>query len=201
VTAIEYRWIPDPRVLADSIDTVAFAFEDASEPLAAAGETVREGIKNRFETEIDPQGEMWQDWADTYVLWGTPGRKNKGGGVGGRGSKLKDTLDLMRAATSAEAILISNDTVFYRTGHLPEFGLAHETGLPGRTLKGGHPNPLPQRSFLGLSDEDAAVITMYFTEWFEGNIDLYPTSTGKIGRRHAFRAAPGGFFLPRSEIP
>ena len=196
MTVIETEFVPDPIELAQSMIAVADGLEDRIGPMAAAGETLSADIRQHFETETDPSGTPWPELSDSYVYGGffrregrpvTPRQKS--------GTTLKDTRELMDYASSPERVVVTNNTVFYRTGEMPQYGLAHESGLPDRQ------NPLPQRSFIGLSMEAAAVIEERFYEWFQGNIDLYPTSTGKLGVRHAVAAnfpGVGRRFVPRA---
>jgi hypothetical protein len=145
---------------------------------------MRASVRERFETETDPSGEKWAPWSEQYrpIAEAYPNI-----GI------LRQSGELYEAATSTEAIVVTSDTVFYQTPLLPHYGLAHEQGLPDRE------NPLPQRSFLGLSDESRLVIFGVFGEWFDRAIELYPTSTGKIGMRHAIRGA-GGLFVTRASV-
>lgn len=182
MSVITFTWEPDPAVLGQSMLAVAGSLADRKAPLLAASEAVREDIRERFETETDPSGDPWEQWAESYKEH-AESYPNKG--------ILQQSMALVEAASSTEATVVTGDTVFYRTNVLPHYGLAHESGLPDRK------HPLPQRSFLGLSAQAASVIFGFFSEWFDGAIALYPTARGKIGRRHSFRAIPGGFFIPR----
>lgn len=171
---------------------VAAGLENPLVPLAEAGEILQADIRQRFETETDPSENPWEPLSWRYIMW-KPGQGQRPINPRRRtGTTLKDTKDLMEAATSDDTILIRGDTLFYQLGLLPEYGIAHDTGLEERQ------NPLPQRQFIGLSEEAKDVIEVSFDQWFIGNINLYPTSTGKLGQRWGFRAKPGGFFLPRS---
>jgi len=181
--AITFTWEPDPTIYANTFMMQASLLENTVVPIAAAGSVVRADIQRRFETETDPQGKKWEDWSQSYTPTAMA-YPNEG--------ILKQSGDLFRAAISTSATLITNDTVFYETGNLPHYGLAHESGLMDRK------NSLPQRAFLGLSDESAATIYGLFGEWFDDIIRLYPTPGG-VKTRHSFRAVGGGgFFLPRS---
>lgn len=133
-------------------------------------------IAERFATETDPQGQPWTPWADSYVDRALV----ENAGI------LHKTGALEAAATSTEATLIRKDTVFYNTGVLPSYGLAHESGLPSRK------NELPQRQFLGMSDQSAALIFATFGEWFDRSIQLFVTASGKLSARHSLQG-PGGF--------
>jgi len=184
-----FVWEPDPIVYANSMMNVATALENRAVPLAAASEAVQMDIRERFETETDPQGNKWQPWADSYAHYASI-FPNKG--------ILHQTGALEEAATSSEAIQFTHNSVFYRTGNLPSHGLEHETGNLDREP------PLPQRSFLGLSDEARGVIIGNFYEWFDGAINLFVTSRGMVGRRHAITGLVPGMrgrpFVPRSSV-
>lgn len=182
-TPITFTWVPDPSIHANTFFTQASLLQNTAVPIAAASSVVRADIQERFETETDPFGRKWEDWSSSYtpVAMAYP---NEG--------ILKQSGDLFRAAISSKATLVTEDTIFYETGALPSYGLAHEAGLPDRE------NPLPQRAFLGVDAESRATIFGLFEEWFDDIIRLYPHPEG-IRTRHSFRAAGGGgFFLPRS---
>jgi phage gpG-like protein len=185
-SVVRYTWNPDPVVLGDAIFAVDAALQNRALPLALAREQVQSDVRERFETETDPDGEPWQQWADSYA-----DRAQDNAGI------LRKTDELYEAAISDEAVVISNDTVFYDSSVLPERGAWHQEGRPARKTKGGSPNPLPQRQFLGLSDAAVTVIFATFADWFDRAIMLYPTATGIIGRRHAMRGG-GGMFVPRA---
>lgn len=177
--SVTFTWEPDPAQLGASMEAVADSLYARVVPLEAASEAMQADIRERFETGTDPEGNPWKDWAPSYQPYAAEHNT----------SILRQTDELMEAAASSEAQIVTNDTVFYQTGMLPHYGLAHESGLEERK------NPLPQRSFLGLSEQSVAIIYGFFSEWFDASISLYPTKTGKLGRRHAFRAIPGGFFI------
>ncbi len=188
-TITNFYWEPDPMVYAQSINNVADALMDRRVPLAAASEVLQEDIRERFETETDPYGNKWEPWAESYKNYAQI-FPNKG--------ILHQTGALEEAATSSEAVEQTHDSVFYRTEHLPSFGLEHEAGNLDREP------PLPQRSFLGLSDEARGVIMANFFEWFDGAINLFVTSRGRIGRRHAITGLVPGMrgrpFIPRASV-
>jgi phage gpG-like protein len=182
--AVTFHWVPDPKVHADTFYHQASMFENTAVPIAAAGGAIRSDIRERFDTETDPWGQRWEDWSKSYtpVAMAYP---NEG--------ILKQSGDLYRAAISTNATIVTDDTVFYETGRLPHYGLAHEEGLPDRE------RPLPQRAFLGLSPESTTMIYGIFEEWFNDIVRMYPTPGG-VKTRHSFRAVGpgGGFFLSRS---
>lgn len=187
MSTITFEWEPDPAVFAQRFYAVAGALQDRTIPLAAASQEMQATIRERFDTQTDPDGQKWADWSERYkpIAKAFPNI-----GI------LQRTGELAEVASSSTATVISNDTVYYRTDLLPQYGLAHEAGIPDRGEKGGE---LPRRSFLGLSEAAAIQIYGYFYEWFEEAIQLYATSTGKIAPRHAIHGA-GGLFVPRASV-
>jgi phage gpG-like protein len=191
VPTVTFTWVPDPARIGASVEAVAAALEKTVVPIAASSKAIQADIRERFMTETDPSGTPWEPLSWKYIMSGWAKTHPPPYTTRNRtGTTLKDTGQLMEAATSSEAQVVTNNTLFFQTKALPNYGLAHEAGLPDRE------HPLPQRSFLGMSDAAAAVVFGFFTEWFDQSISLYPTKLGKIGRRHAFRAIPGGFFIP-----
>lgn len=167
---VNYTWEPSPQVYADSILEVAAALEDRSLPLLFARQATQQGIRERFETETAPDGTPWEAWSESYTPY-AEAYPNVG--------ILSQSQELEEVASRSDAFIISHDAVFYNPGFLPHYGLAHQEGLPDRKT------PLPARPFLGLSDETMGVIDAAFVGWFDEAIDLYITSRGNIGRRHA----------------
>ena len=176
---ITFNWNPRPEVFARRFFAVAESLDNRVLPLTAASEMMQEDIRERFETETGPDGRMWEPWSDSYwpVAEAYP---NEG--------VLTQSGALKEAASSSEAMMITKDAVFYKTSLLPHYGLAHDQGLEN----------LPQREFLGMSDEGALKIMGVFGEWFDRSIDLYVTSAGNVGMRHAIQGVGG--FVSRSSV-
>jgi len=181
MSSVTFTWEPDPSVYAASFRAVEAALEDQMAPLVAATRVVQTDIAERFATETSPDGTPWQPWADSYA--DVAAVENVG--------ILHKTGALEAAATSTEAMLIRGNTVFYQTGNLPSHGLAHESGQPDRSP------PLPQRQFLGMSEEAAALIYATYGEWFDRSIQLFVTASGKLSARHTLQGA-GGLFVTRA---
>lgn len=181
MSSVSFTWEPNPAVYANSMNAVAAALEDKMAPLVAATRVVQTDIGERFATETAPDGTPWQPWAESYA----DRAATENAGI------LHKTGMLEEAATSTEALMIRGDTVFYQTGVLPSYGLAHESGLPARK------SPLPQRQFLGMSDEAAALIYATFGEWFDRSIQLFVTASGRLSARHTLQGA-GGLFVSRA---
>ncbi len=185
-TRVTYTWEPDPIVMAENVLEVERGLKNMQMPLRFAAEQTQADIRERFHTETDPDGVKWDDWAKSY-------EEAAAGNIG----ILRQSGDLYEDATSDRAVIVTNDSVFYDTSAIPERGIWHQEGRPDRKTKGGSPNPLPQRQFLGLSNEAQVVIWGAFDDWFDRTIGLWETSRGRVGRRHSMTGA-GGRFIPRS---
>ena len=174
MSTISFTWEPNPDVYARAMLAVQEALADATPPLVAASEVVQLDIAERFQTETDPHGVPWEPWSPSYAERAI--QENVG--------ILWKTGALYDAATSTTATVIRGDTLFYNTQVLPSYGLEHDEGNPERGL--------PQREFLGMSENAQGVVFGTFAEWFDRSIDLFVTASGKIGKRHAIQG-PGGF--------
>lgn len=178
-----FQWTPDPMVFADSTNAVAQALQSKIRPLTESSIVAQQDIRERFDTETDPHGNKWQEWSPNYApvaLGETPGKGGQFPNIG----ILQRTGELADVASSSQAIRISNDTVFYETHQLPNYGLLHETGNPETNL--------PQRQFLGLSEEANVAIFAAWADWFDGAVDMFVSPSGKLSFRHAIQG-PGGF--------
>jgi phage gpG-like protein len=187
VTMTRYQWVPDPQLLANSFFTVEEALRDRTLPLAYAAEQTLADVRERFETKTDPEGMPWEPWSDGYA----------------EVAAAYPNIDMLRrddvlyeSVIASSQMVVTNDTVFFEA-NMPVYGAYHQEGAPGRRTASGKANPLPKRAFLGLSEGAVASIFVAFSEWFDKAIDLYPTVTGRVGRRHSVRGMTGTF-IPRS---
>lgn len=187
MATVTYHWEPDPAIFAEKILAVDASLRDPTPALLASENFVQEDIRDRFLTETAPDGTPWQPWASRYAAY-AESFPNEG--------ILRQTKELYDAATDENSFIVSNDTLFYETT-MPERGVWHQEGRPGRRTRTGAANPLPARPFLGLSDQTATLIFATFADWFNRSIDLFETTRGRIGRRHSIRGTQGTF-IPRS---
>jgi hypothetical protein len=169
------EWSPDPIVFGDAILQVEEGLRHTEMPMALAMQEVQGDIRERFETETNPDGTPWAPWAESYENFAI---EFPNIGV------LRQTGELAEKAENA--LLINGDTLFFDEGQI-----WHQEGR--ERSKGG---TLPERRFLGLSKETVRFIYAAFIDWFDNVVDLFETSTGRIGRRHA-RRGPSGTFIPR----
>lgn len=191
---ITWEWEPEPIEMAHRIWAVADALRDTRAPLLFAAEQTREEIVESFRTESSPDGQPWEDWSENYA---PIAEAHPNIGI------LEQDGDLYDAATDRNAFIINGDTLFYDTSGWPltekgdSYGWFHQEGAPHRRTRSGNPNPLPQREFVGVSDEGANLIMGTFIGWFDRSIDLFVTARGRLGRRHMERN-PLGQFTPRT---
>lgn len=185
MSTVHVEWSPDPIVFGEALIEAASDVADLKLPIGLAAQEVQADIRERFDTETDPEWTPWDKWADSYapVAEGYPNI-----GILQRDGTLADMAE--------KAVVVTDDTVFFEEGSIPEYGVWHQEGRPDRRTKQGTPNPLPERRFLGLTDESVVFIYGVFEDWFDQIIDVYYTRTGKWGRRHARRGAEGTF-IPR----
>lgn len=203
---ITFDWEPDPIEISDRVLNVMDALEERHAPLLAAGQFVSGDIRENFRGQHDPGGDEWQEWSGGRRFEGQidpeSGKEIFDMGYAAYakrvnlGKILEQTLALRESTVNPARIRITNNDVFYDTGGLPHGWLWHQEGLPDRRTAAGAENPLPKRSFLGLSDSAAIDIMVVFDDWFTGAITLFTTKTGRIGRRHSLRGA-GGRFVER----
>jgi phage gpG-like protein len=195
---IQYHWAePDPDEVAHRLITLANALEDFTQPMIIAGELTRADIQNHFDTQSDPSGRPWDAWADSYEPWAL---------AHGSGQILNLTGALEGAATSPGAFIPTQHDLFIDTSSFPEYWAWNNFGAYDRATAstgvdefgviGGQANVLPERPFIGLSDAAKAKIDAVFFAWFEGEIALGISGTGKAFARYAKRG-PGGRFVAR----
>jgi phage gpG-like protein len=190
MSTIHVEWSPDPIVFGEAIIEAASDVADLTLPIALAAQEVQADIRERFETETGPDWEPWQPWSESYAP---------------KAEAYPNIGILQRDGTLAEeaenAVIINDDTVFFDEGQIPPYGPWHQTGIEDRVGKGGIPNPLPARPFLGLTEDTVIFIYGVFTDWFDQIIEVYNTKTGRMGRRHARRGIHPGTghagFIPR----
>jgi hypothetical protein len=194
---ITYDWEPEPEEMANRMFVVADALRDARAPLLFAARQTREEIAESFRTETSPDGEGWQQWAESYI---DEAEENN------IGILRRDPPELFEAAIDHNAFSVVGDTLYYDTSGWPEtsggesYGWFHQDGAPHRRTKSGSPNPLPQREFVGLSNEGENMILATFMGWFDRSIDLFVTAKGNLAPRHSGRSAKTGRFASR-EVP
>lgn len=189
---IYWDWEPDPRVYANAMWRTADALRDPSAPLLFAAKQTQEEIKASFLSETSPDGHEWVDWSDKYRPYAEE-YPNEG--------ILRQTTLLYEAATDENAFIINGDTLFYDTSGWPysrgknqiQYGWVHQDGS----------STVPQRQFVGVSDEGESIILGAFMQWFDNVLALYMTPSGGLGIRGRAPAGSGigGQFVHRDPMP
>jgi hypothetical protein len=151
---------------------------DDEEVLQGAKRIAMDDMKRRFETELDPTGARWQELSHDYQI-----EKAESGyqvhPILSRTYHDGNSESLRSAATSEEAWSVSGESVWFHTGGLPPYWEAHETGRQwtphwakigdkevGADASGG----MPQRRFIGLSDEAREEIVALTGAWLEAGL-------------------------------
>jgi phage gpG-like protein len=171
-------WEPDPIVVAEDINLADARLKRFRVPLNQARFVIREDIQSHFDEQSDPDGIPWQEWSESYASRGA--RDNLG-------EILQRTYALEYAATNPENFIVishSQSAGAFGAGevalvgsNLPDYWIWHEEGVPDRVGPRG-PNPLPKRSFMGLSDEAEAAIYAVF----DAHVDRALTGTLVTGQ-------------------
>lgn len=208
---ITYEWEPSPDDVAEQMLEVAGYLENIEAPLALSREVLMHDIQMRFDTKIDPDGNPWAPWSDSYTKYRESNYPE--------GGTLVRTTDLESAATSEAAFEVGPAGIFYNTQGLPEYWLWTQEGAErggASATQGMTPsekqhmasvlnksveeldqssgsNTLPARPFIGPSFEAEIQIAEIFDKWFDGAISLATSPKGRLFGRYSYRGPSGQF--------
>lgn len=188
---LDYHWAePEPEIVAQRLISLAGELEELAEPMTVAGDITRRDIQENFQTQSDPSGTPWQAWAESYEPWAL---------AHGSGRILNLEGHLQEAIGSPSAFIPTNEGLFLDTSGLPEYWAWNNFGAYDRATRslgkdqfgdiGGFANPLPERPFVGLSEEARVKIDAIFFAWVEGEITIAMSGRGSKLR------GPGGRFV------
>jgi hypothetical protein len=179
---------------ARAIFEMAEWIEDTSTPLLEAREIARHDMDRRFSTQIDPLGKPWEKLSRFYAT-------EKQNAVGFVLPILTREGALHSAAIDESAWFIEGDSVMFSTANLPDYWAYHQQELgrfpkfktmsTKRTvMKRGvwrgkigvwpvktkydisyQEHGMPQRAFIGLSEEAQEKIALAIDRWFTLGID------------------------------
>lgn len=211
---LTFEWDPDPDDVANRLLEVAGYLDDLESPLALSKEVLKEDIGMRFETKVDPDGNLWEPWSENYAKYRETNYPE--GGI------LRRAWALYNTSTRDDAWEQGPAGIFFNTQGLPEYWLwtqegaersgasvtrgmtqaekehmANSLGITVAELGSAGGNSLPARPFIGASFEAEIQITEIFDKWFDGAIDVATSSKGKIFGRHSYRG-PSGQFVSRA---
>lgn len=173
---IRIEWNPDLDRVSQALLRAAGDVENILPPLVAARRIARDDMEQHFATETDPEGDRWEDLDPKYAAFKEA--------HGGNDTILDRYGDMRAAATSEDAWEIIGNEMFFNAAGLPPYALTHQTGTTGsKTHSGefsnlGRGGNLPQRMFIGLSDQAEAEILDVFDLWFSEAIDIHVHTTG-----------------------
>jgi phage gpG-like protein len=216
---VEFEWVPDPIVFSKKILDVKDALEDRTIPLAISRGIIARDVEANFEGEHDPEGQPWAPWSSAFDSDGNrklgyydPVKdrhyKEKLGYAenlppGHSGKILNWRGILKEAATNESAYVqmsgqsVNNDSLFFDTGGLLPYWVYHQEGT----------KKMPERRFLGLSDEASFLVLEAFEEWFDGiigdaaRVETFTSTRGRtFARRRIPKGQPGaGQFVEKSD--
>lgn len=211
---ISFDWVPDPEVVAQELMVTAGRIEDRSQPLLLSERIAILDMRERFDTETDPEGNPWVPWAPSYEARAKA--VNKGGILHRFG-------ELESAATDPNAYWITDTSLFFSTGGLPEYAMWHQLGASRGLdtegegfaetirsqgfkqggegarldLRGTGANLLPARPFIGPSFEAQLQMIEIFDQWFDNIIN---ETFARGGRTVAIKRGPGGRFTKQQSV-
>ncbi|MEM1055178.1 MAG: phage virion morphogenesis protein [Bacteroidota bacterium] len=176
----------DEAVLGESFRQL-FEGMDTTSLHADIGETLLISTDERFEAEVAPDGTPWAPLSPaTLASAFTAGnasrqrkrRTTKRGGEDTAGferfrarKKILQELGIRGGLRGSIAYEAEDGSL--RVGTSKAYGRAHQFGLGARSSVGGRAfAALPARPFIGLSDEDEAVIADIVVRWSRGRLGL-----------------------------
>jgi phage gpG-like protein len=184
------------------LTSLARYIEHAELPLRAVKRIARDDIRERFETETDPDGDGWFDLEPSYA-------KRKQHEKGFEHPILTRDGELKRKATADSAFVVGGDTLFYDTSELPEYWRVHQEGSvdfgasfhasanpdPNSPTVEGQQN-IPPRPYIGMSVKAEAKALELFDIWFSEGIEMatrkfHVGSSGVLHQRIGGRIGPG----------
>lgn len=227
-------WNPDPDVLEAEIVNIANSFDDWSVPLEEAKQVMIEATRGYFDRQEDPYGNPWPELNDDYAA--SKERLGYPPDILVREDRLKPY------ATSEDAWFIDERTrsIYFNVAGLPKskkgfpYGAAHQSGTISEERRAlftqlgqggltaeqvnqlfeesGRGKSLPQRMFVGASDEVVAEIEAIFLKHLQDTVeepwpgfggaggslpgDIVITTTGLSGIFTGIPAGKtGGFFV------
>jgi len=211
--SVRTQWRPDPIVIAEELNTAADALTSFAPALAGAREVVLRDIRSNFEGKHDPGGSPWRRWSWNYRDVGE--RTNVGG-------LLVQTGNMMRAVLNRLSWQVTGHELFANTaewrvpnrrGDSNDRWLWHQEGLDNRMLAGTEglkatlgaegitdlegvgENPLPRRSFIGVSEDAEFVIFDIMDEFVDNAFEVVINPKTGFAQR-LFRTPRGPRFGP-----
>lgn len=182
----------NPIEAAQSLMAVSAALSDIELPILAARRIAQQDMVSRFETQTDPDGQPWVPLTADYLE-----QKLKDGYPE---DILTRTGDMKEAASQDEAWLVTENSLVFDSSAMPFYAMIHQAGsdpfgaagsfdengnhvpaqtqtyLPDTGFAGGYGigkgNALPQRKWIGLSDEAEGKIEVVFDLWFDEAVSI-----------------------------
>lgn len=171
--------VPDVEILQDELLTIAGNLEDTMRPMLTARNLAQEDVQAHFDSESGPDGMQWVELNKEYL------REKEA--AGHRSEILQRTGDLMEAAVSDEAYVITPQGLWFNWDALPETPDGHNVGKLQQTGQAGYVTTVFEgqsvrskaavdaddshmrtaRPFVGLSDFMQDSVMTVFDVWFD----------------------------------
>lgn len=165
---------PDPREMSARLVRYGGYLANTQAPMEAAMFIAISDIREHFEEEEDPEGEAWEEWAESYEF--TASGENVG--------ILRKTEDLFFGVIDPSSYTATDAGLYFDPSGLPEYWLFHELGT----------EKIPARPYIGLSDEAQIAMEEMFFNWMQFGGEVFMRG-GREVRSHVLRA-PTGHFIP-----
>jgi phage virion morphogenesis protein len=139
---------------ADLIEGLEGRLGDLTPAMKAVGEYMLVRTRERFDNEVDPDGQGWQALAPSTVE-SKQRRKTK---PGKRARVRAGATDILKESwLLRDTIAYNADSTSVRVGTPQEYGVFHQSDEPR--------SKIPQRKFLGVNAEDLAEINEIVTDY------------------------------------
>jgi len=161
--SLEFRWGPDenePTLVANNIDLLREGLEDATLPMLAAREIVVGDMEDRFNREVDLDGNPWKPRsAATLKAYERSGASFS--------TILRKDDHLFNAVTDVDSYQVDGNDMFIDTSSWPVYWHIHDQGGMFKTGV-----TIPARPFVGISESAQFEIIDVFDQWVNREIRL-----------------------------
>lgn len=189
---LRFSWPKDsPTEVSFSIGRLAKDFENFAPALAACTTILQDDLEERFATGTDPNGQPWVDWKEGYRkdAESYPNREI----FADRASLVRDE-NMLNSMRNPSQWTVDHENIYLNTAGFDPKWRWHNYGLKKVRSRGGR---LPQREFLGTSEDGKLKVIAAFGAWVDGKVVEATSSKGMPFFRHSERGGnalnPGQF--------
>ena len=169
-TRLKFEWegYPDPPDVAFRLAAMEGWFLNTTAFVEASQEIAIRDMDRKFESETDPQGKKWPELKEPAY---------------NQVSILRLTTQMYQDSINPNTWQVTPRGLFFDTTELPPYWIFHE-----QPQGAGRSRRVPRRSFIPLSAQAQAELTLLFNEWVDQGMIV-----GARGRIAEFRAPSGRF--------